>query len=218
MLQIISLIGFLVLLEGLLSFDNALALAAMTRHLPDRDRLKALTFGIGGAFLFRVIAIFCITEIVSRPWLKGCGGAYLLWLFGAYFFKKSEGKDRAFFGGFWITVIMVEFTDMAFSLDSIMAAIGVSSERTVLIIGGILGIIFMRFAASIFIKLIDKFPRLEDSAFLLVGCVGAKILIEVMDKVSFEQNPAKGAFWTLMLLSLLYGFLPIRKQSAIGAR
>lgn len=208
MIEVVGLVLFLALLEGLLSFDNALALAAMVRHLPPAQRQKALTYGMFGAFFFRALALGFVTFIIANPWIKTIGALYLIYLAVSYFVKSEAAEtNRTFYGQFWKTVILVEMTDIAFSIDSIITAVGVSNNIGVVIAGGILGIVMMRFAATVFVKLIEAFPRLETSAFVLVGIVGAKLLLETVGHVEFHGNLSlQIGFWGLMLLGLGYGF------------
>ncbi|MCE2937671.1 MAG: hypothetical protein LW819_00005, partial [Fimbriimonadaceae bacterium] len=124
-------IGFLILLEGLLSADNALVLAIMVKHLPDKLQKKALLYGLGGAFVFRFLAIIFATFILNLWWLQLVGAAYLLWLPIKHFLNKAGEhsanpiKQR----GFWQTVIAVELTDIAFAVDSVLAAVGTVSAK-----------------------------------------------------------------------------------------
>jgi YkoY family integral membrane protein len=196
---------FLVFLEGLLSFDNALALAAMVRHLPAHQQKKALSYGIYGAFLFRFLALFVIGTIMANPWLKVAGGGYLIWVSLQHFcFKQSEGEKKHSEFTFWRTVVMVELTDIAFSIDSILAAVAMSSKFYVVFIGGVLGIITMRFAAKIFITLMDMFPKLEATAFILVSIVGLKLTLEGLGFEFFHHHP--WVFWIGMGSALAWGF------------
>jgi predicted tellurium resistance membrane protein TerC len=71
---------------------------------------------------------------------------------------------------------MVELMDIAFSIDSVIAAFGVSSEVWVLFLGGILGVLMMRGVAQVFLKLIERFPELEKAAFVLIAVIAAKML------------------------------------------
>lgn len=193
-----GIIGTLIILEGLLSADNALVLAVMVRHLPKKQQKKALFYGIIGAYIFRFLAIGVGTYLVKITWIKVAGGLYLLWialsnLFDLEFAMKRVGgvpllpyvrrKDDEEDGevenkgfGFWRTVIAVEIMDIAFSIDSVLAAFGVSEEVWVLFLGGILGVLMMRGVAQLFLKLIEKFPELEKAAFILIVVIGAKMI------------------------------------------
>ena len=190
----------LIVLEGLLSADNALVLAVMVRHLPKEQQKKALFYGLLGAYIFRFIAIGVGVYLVKITWIKVAGGLYLLWialsnLFSLefkfmkvgnvplipYIGKKQddEGEDGVENKGlgFWRTVIAVELLDIAFSIDSVLAAFGVSDKVWVLFLGGILGVLMMRGVAQVFLKLIEKFPELEKAAFILIIIIGLKMII-----------------------------------------
>ncbi len=131
-------IAVLVFLEGLLSADNALVLALMVRHLERHDRRRVLQWGIWGAIGFRVVAVF-LSAILLKFWLfKVIGGGYLLYLAISHFWSRrhsaegatrpTQSKLRAWFRGFWGTVAAVTLTDIAFSIDSIVAAVGMADD------------------------------------------------------------------------------------------
>lgn len=206
---------FLVLLEGLLSFDNALALAVMVKSLPVTHQRKALTYGMVGAFGFRGLSLFFLTYLLNNSWFRIAGGLYLGYLGATHFFFRGrvEEEPKPFSATqFWKVIVMVEITDMAFSIDSIFAAAGMSSKLWVILTGGILGIIMMRFAANLFIGLLGRFPRLEDTAYLLISIVGIKLLLEVYG-VDFEAQLASVALWGMMISSLIYGFIPLENSA-----
>jgi YkoY family integral membrane protein len=174
-----GIIGTLVLLEGLLSADNALVLAVMVKHLPKEQQKKALFYGLLGAYIFRFIAIGVGTFLVQITWIKVLGGAYLLWIAYSNLFMKKHGEDGEVQNkglSFWRTVIAVEIMDIAFSVDSVLAAFGVSDKVWVLFMGGILGVLMMRGVAQVFLKLIDKIPELEKTAFILIIVIGLKMI------------------------------------------
>ncbi|HWJ80530.1 MAG TPA: TerC family protein [Niallia sp.] len=194
-------IGTLVILEGLLSADNALVLAVMVKHLPPKLRKKALFYGLLGAYVFRFIAIGIGVYLIEFAWVKVLGAAYLAYLAIKYFMdrhkaanqteeeaaeEQSEGINKSgvlvrTFGLFWGTVISVELMDIAFSVDSVLAAFGVSNQVWVLLLGGILGVLMMRGVAGVFLKLIDKIPELEATAYILILIIAVKMLLGVFD-------------------------------------
>lgn len=178
-----AVIGSLVVLEGLLSADNALVLAVMVKHLPRKKQRKALFYGILGAYLFRFIAIGLGTYLIKVWWVKVVGALYLLWLPFKYFFvdgdecdNEEELERKTCSMGFWRTVWAVELMDIAFSMDSVLAAFGVSDQLWVLYLGGILGVMMMRGVAQIFLVLIDCYPELEATAYILITIIGAKMM------------------------------------------
>lgn len=187
-----TIIFTLVLLEGLLSADNALVLAVMVKHLPKDQQKRALFYGIVGAYVFRFIAIGLGTILVKITWVKVAGALYLLYIAYTGIFKKKEEEEEGEAGsktkgfGFWRTVLMVELMDIAFSIDSVIAAFGVSEEVWVLFVGGLLGVLMMRGVAQVFLKLIEKFPELETTAFIMIALIAAKMLAAAL--FHFELN------------------------------
>ena len=155
----------LAVLEGLLSADNALVLAMMVKHLPKDRQKKALLYGLGGAFVFRLIAILFATIVLKQWWLQALGAGYLLFVAVKHFLGAASKKDvKPVQRSFWGTVLVVEITDIAFAVDSVLAGITfVGNEQSkiwVVFFGAIAGIVLLRFAASAFIKLLDRFPSL----------------------------------------------------------
>ena len=190
-----GLIGSLIILEGLLSADNALVLAVMVRHLPENQRKKALFYGLIGAYAFRFIAIGIGVFLIKLWWVKVLGAGYLAWLSIKYFLDKRNGaggddvpeegmkKDGLLirmFGQLWGTVVAVEMMDIAFSVDSVLAAFGVSDKVWILLLGGMLGVLMMRGIAGVFLTLIEKVPELETAAYVLIAIIAAKMLLSVV--------------------------------------
>ncbi|PEY42270.1 hypothetical protein CN354_04055 [Bacillus cereus] len=189
-----GLIGTLVVLEGLLSADNALVLAVMVKHLPEEKRKKALFYGLIGAYVFRFIAIGIGMFLIKLWWVKVLGALYLAWLSVKYFIDKKKGESEEeeahgmnqnsilfrMFGVFWGTVVMVELMDIAFSVDSVLAAFGVSNEVWILLLGGMLGILMMRGIAGVFLRLLERIPELESTAYILILIIAAKMLLSVI--------------------------------------
>ena len=76
----LAIIGNLIIIESLLSVDNAAVLATMVMDLPQKERDKALKYGIWGAYIFRGLAMIFAAFLLGFWWLKPLGGMYLLWL------------------------------------------------------------------------------------------------------------------------------------------
>ncbi|MCM3588405.1 TerC family protein [Mesobacillus maritimus] len=197
----------LVAMEGLLAADNALVLAIMVRHLPEEQRKKALFYGLAGAFVFRFVSLFIISYLVDIWQVQAIGALYLLFMALNHIFRKlvkgkaeedeegletSEKKPKKK-SGFWMTVFKVELADIAFAVDSILAAVALAmtlpnmpigniggmngGKFIVIFAGGMIGVIIMRFAAGLFVKLLEKRPGLEMAAFIIVGWVGVKLAV-----------------------------------------
>src|SRR3954467_3075166 len=84
----------LVLLEGLLSADNAMVLAVLVLGLPRTDQRKALRYGMLGAFLFRGLAIVFAAHMIQLSLVKLVGGLYLLWLPAQHFLRGGNAEER----------------------------------------------------------------------------------------------------------------------------
>jgi YkoY family integral membrane protein len=217
-------IGFLVFLEGVLSIDNALVLALIVRPLPPALRKRALTYGIVGAIGFRLIAVLAAAWLMRWEWVKLVGGAYLVYLPVKYTLERrhKKGKEAAAAPArtFWTTVLVVELSDILFAVDSILTAVALSRKIWVVMIGGILGMIAMRVAAGIFLGLLERFPRFEPVAYVLVLIVGLKLLAEGVASqlgvagLSFHDPHSLPfwVFWVAMALAFAYGFVPVRKK------
>lgn len=275
--QDLLVVGLLVVLEGVLSIDNALVLGLLAKRLPRDQQSKALTYGLVGAFVFRLIAIGTAAYLLKWRIVKLLGGAYLIYVAVKHFFfeEKTPAQANVTVGpdgqpaladqagrplseseaqqaaqrlqpatasaassrhpGFWSTVLVIELTDIAFAIDSILAAIalvgsapagheGTHPKLWVVLTGGMLGVILMRFAAVVFIRLLERFPRFETSAYLLVAVIGMKLIVDWWfnteahpHSIDFHKpfmgpgytiNPAFWIFWFLMLACFCVGFIP----------
>jgi YkoY family integral membrane protein len=187
-------IGLLVILEGLLSADNALILG-----LPRADQKKALRYGLVGAFAFRIGATLLATYLIRIGIVKLAGGLYLLYLsFGHFFGGGEEDRHRIqparpWLGlpALWGTVVKVELVNIAFSVDSILVAVAMSKKLWVVLAGGLLGIIAIRVVIGRLLTLVRRYPAIVDGAFIIIAWVGLKLLIEYLHAegwVAFEIN------------------------------
>jgi len=190
-------VATLAVLEGILSIDNSLVLAILVRTLPKEQQKKALVYGIAGAFCFRFIALVFAVHMMRFIFFKIIGGAYLIYLAmkHMFFFFKEDAHQPGLktAASFWKTVLIVELTDIAFSIDSITTAVAMSEKLLVVWLAGILGIIFLRFAAGLFIRLLERLPKLEDLAYQLIFFVGTKLLLE-----GFHIEISHAVFWLMM--------------------
>ncbi len=205
------IIGNLILVESLLSVDNAAVLATMVMELPVADRRRALKYGIFGAYLFRGLCLVFATYLVKIWWLKALGGLYLVYL-ALDWLRKKRNKEKTEehlnkdtnavykfvvrrLGTFWATVISVELMDLVFSLDNVFAAVAFSKNIIIILTGVFIGILAMRFVAQGFVKLMHHYPFLEGCAFIVIGILGVKLALSVF--VHFYP----GAEFSLMLES-----------------
>jgi len=183
-------VGVLVLLEAVLSADNALVLAVLVLPLPSEQQKKALRYGILGAFAFRIVATVFAVYLIRWDWVKVIGALYLLYLPLRHFIRHPDetktGSARVkaglIFGlsAFWSTVVRVELTDFVFAIDSILVAVAMSRKLWVILCGGILGIIAMRLLVGQLLGAVRRYPAVVDGAYVIVAWVGLKLLAEYM--------------------------------------
>jgi YkoY family integral membrane protein len=218
-------IGLLVVLEGLLSADNALVMAIMVLGLPRTMHQKALRYGLVGGFAFRVAATLLAAYLIEVAWVKLLGGLYLGYLTFSHFrhgdaeTRRDPPKARAGFGlsAFWATVVRVELVNLAFSIDSILVAVAMSPKLSVVLTGGILGIIAMRLVVGKLLDLIRRYPALVDGAFVIIGWVALKLVIEyshAMHWIRWEvpRSLSLGLIVAIFVVAYLYA----RRQPPVG--
>ena len=207
--EVIPILGVLILLEAILSADNAIALAAIVRSLPDPKQEEwALRYGLIGAFVLRVVLIFTATWVIKYWQFELAGSVYLLWLSGKFFLEKSQaGHDTQhpvrMADKLWQVVALVSLTDLAFSLDSVTAAVAVAQETWLVLIGGVAGIIALRFLAGLFIKWLAEFTHLESAGYLIVLLVGLRLFIKVFSDCLV---PPEWLMLTCIGLVFIWGF------------
>jgi len=219
-------------LEGLLSADNALVLAVIAKHLPEEQKKRAINYGIIMAFVFRFGALFVISFIANVWQIQAIGAAYLLYLglkhvIQARFGKANQNihKDdekEARGKGFWPTVGKIALADLAFAVDSILAAVALAlglpdsplddfggmdgGQFIVVVLGGIAGLVLIKCAATWFVQLLAKRPALETTAYAIVAWVGVKLAIITLahdDIGVLDHDFPHSTIWTIIFYAVL---------------
>lgn len=222
----------LFLLEAVLSFDNAAALAAYVRRLPIPQRRKALLYGLVGAYVLRFTAILLAAFLIRVPELKIIGGGYLVYVFARHFYDLAMHRNR---GGqheigqrniwmrlgipaFWATVIQIELLDLAFAIDQVIVAVAFTDKIVLIVIAAFAGILFLRLAAAFLARVMDWLPVLEHMAFIAVGIVGVKLMLlywKIEIPTVFSISLTLSLFGIPVLLKLLFG-IPASEEGHAG--
>ena len=221
----------LIALEGLLSADNALVLAVMAKHLNPIQQRKAINIGLTLAFVFRIGAIFVISILFHVWWIQAIGAAYLLFICFKHVLRKNHEKKDKKERSYRATIFQIALADIAFAVDSILAAVALvialpdtslpeiggmdGAKFIVILLGAIAGLIVIKYAANFFVKILKDRPSLETAAMLIVGWVGVKLLMHTLahDALhviphSFVEGPIWNTiFWTVMLSLAVGGWV-----------
>jgi YkoY family integral membrane protein len=226
----------LVVLESLLSVDNAAVMAIMVKDLPGKQKQRALRYGLLGAYLFRGLSLLLVSWLIQMLWLKILGGAYLCYLFIGHLTKRKdtleEGigpkRNRLFswfdrkIGVFWSTVILVNLVDLAFSIDNVFAAVALSDKFWVVMTGVAIGILAIRLVAIQFVKLMGKYPQLEFSTYFIIFLLGLKLMasgiVHYVPAFSAARavldHHATDLIFSVSLLVILFGPLLFGRRKA----
>ena len=190
-----AIVGNLVIIESLLSVDNAAVLATMVGDLPKDQRKKALRYGIFGAYIFRGLCLLFASYLIQFWYLKPLGGLYLLYLVYDHFKARPAHDDDdavdkqkswfyrhtlGLFGKFWATVALIELMDLAFSIDNVFAVVAFTDNLLLICVGVFIGILAMRLVAQAFVLLMGKYPFLETAAFVVIALLGLKLLLSLV--------------------------------------
>ncbi|NJK73266.1 MAG: DUF475 domain-containing protein [Richelia sp. CSU_2_1] len=197
----------LVALEAVLSADNAIALASISKGL-DNEKLQqqALNFGLIIAFGLRIALILTATWVIKFWQFELLGALYLLWLVFQHFSSDTDAEGEHHgpkFSSLWQAIPTLALTDLAFSLDSVTTAIAISDETWLVLTGATIGIITLRFMAGLFIRWLDEFVHLEDAGYVTVGLVGMRLLVKVIND---SLVPPQWLVVTSIALLFVWGF------------
>ena len=218
--ELAPLLPIIISLELVLSADNAVALASITKKLNNIElQKKALNIGIFIALLFRILVILTAQFFLNFWPVKLIGGIYLLSLSISKFFAikinesidNEQVNDDNSSSSILKVILLLAFTDLAFSIDSITAAVAISDQFLLVITGAIIGVIALRFTSGLFIKWLEIYNNLEKAGYIAVGIIGIKLIIQL---IFFQLVIPEYLFFLLMLCLFLWGFST--KTSDIG--
>ncbi|MEK4677361.1 MULTISPECIES: TerC family protein [Bacillus] len=236
----------LIILEGILTIDNAIVFAFLMKKLPENQRKKELFYGLTGALIFRFIALCMISLLLDLWQVQALGSLYLLYIATKNLFEKenqqaTKGKHIKKQEDFWRILLKVELIDLAFAIDSIFVAVALTmnlpktnlgtigeldiGQFSLVLIGGMIGLIIMRFSTSAFEKIIKSRPKLNITVSLVIGWVGIKLAVYAlahsplsMIAHSFPESTTwKTLFWTIFIGIVISGWISsIRDRTSIS--
>ena len=211
--EILTLLPILISLEILLSADNAIALASLTKSLKNStDRTNALNIGITISLLFRILLILLSSFLLKFLFIRIFAGLYLIYLFFSNVILRNKKIETSLSDDLTITnknldflkiVALLSITDLAFSVDSITTAVAISDQYILIVIGALIGVIALRFTSEIFLRLLEYFIRLEMAGYIAILIIGVKLILNTLLKESFLPDYY---FYILIFISFVWGF------------
>ena len=240
-LSVVLIVLQLIFLEGILSIDNAAVLGAMVSVLPDdkgipwpqalkklggrldkilgNQRLAALRVGLLGAYVGRGAMLFITSFLIHNVWIRIVGAAYLIRLalneLGDITPNEEtaqEKREALQEPSFWGIVLTVELMDLVFSIDNVIAAVAISDELWVVLLGVALGILTMRFAAGLFSYAVQREPILKPAAYVLVLNIGLQLIVEQLWHVEFSDVARFALSAGIIVAALLYAHSPFLQK------
>lgn len=203
----------LVTLETVLSADNAVVLAALVGDIPHPEQQRrVLNWGLIVAFILRIILLMTATWVIQFWQFEVMGGLYLIWLASKHFWQYFAEDNREASSDSLISphgysfgrmISLIALTDLAFSLDSVTAAIALSDKIELVMTGCALGIITLRFLSGLFIRWLKEFSYLADAAYLTIFSVGIRLVMKV---VTPDLIPPEWIMLTLIIILFSWGF------------
>lgn len=183
----------LVVIECLLSVDNAVVLAAQTQVLPTKKwQEESLFYGMWGAYIFRFLIIGVGVYLIKFWIIKVLGAAYLFYLAFSFFYNMHQNRHKKSHTHqvkpnkknhtrryFWWVVAQIEFMDIIFSIDSVLASLAISPNPVIVLIGGMIGILAMRGVAEVIMMLMKKISELQPMAYFLIIIIALKLFLSI---------------------------------------
>ena len=227
--EFLLLLPLLIALEAVLSADNAIALAAISRRLHNQNKQQqALNVGLLLALLLRLLLIAAARWVLDFWPLQLGASLYLLWLSGkqlltpwlqprpAENLTTDDGENTAIETASQASadhlptapslrgvILTLAFTDLAFSLDSVAAAVAVTDRLWIVMAGGVIGVLSLRLTAGLFTRWLEIFPKLEPAGYVAVGLVGLRLLLRLLAP---QLTPPEWVLLVSVAALMLWGF------------
>lgn len=168
----------IIVVNILLSGDNAVVIALACRSLPDRYRNKAVIAGSAGAVIVRVIFCLIIAWLMTIPAIKLIGGVLLLWIGVKLMMPEEEGDgDVKSSANLWGAIQTIIIADVVMSLDNVIAIVAAAKGDVVLIIIGlIMSVPLIVFGSQLLMKVLNRYPLLVTAGAGLLGWLGGEIM------------------------------------------
>jgi predicted tellurium resistance membrane protein TerC len=221
-------------LEIVLGIDNIIFISILVGRLPAEQRDLARRLGLGFAMVSRIALLFSLAwvmtltaplftvfmqEISGRDLILLGGGLFLLWKSSHEIFLEVEAHEtveesagvesvKAGASVFWGTIVQIGIVDIVFSLDSVITAVGMVDNLSVMVAAVIAAVGVMLFAAKPIGDFVDRYPSVKVLALAFLTMVGTLLVAE-----AFDVHVPKAYVYVAMAFSLGVEALNIRARS-----
>ncbi|MEQ1533200.1 MAG: TerC family protein [Sideroxydans sp.] len=171
----------IIMIDLLLSGDNAVVIALACRNLPEAQRRKGIMYGVGGAIGLRVVLTFFAVSLLSLPYLKLIGAALLIWIGIKLILPDEEGHGEGNIKAdtqLWGAIKTIIIADFVMSLDNVLGVAAAAKGNVGLLVFGLLiSIPLIAWSSQLVLKLIDRFPFIIMAGGALLGYVAGEMLV-----------------------------------------
>ncbi|CAN7154622.1 TerC family protein [Variovorax sp. LjRoot84] len=198
----------IILINIVLSGDNAVVIAMASRSLPPAQQKKAILFGSVGAIVLRVVLTFFAVYLLTLPYLKLVGAALLLWIGIGLLQEEDEGKSMEGHAGLAAAIKTIVVADLVMSLDNVVGvAAAAKGNVPLLVFGLVISIPLIIFGSTLILKLMDRFPIIIVLGAALLGWVAGEMAMTDPSIVGLAANqhalhtvvPALGAMFVVAI-------------------
>jgi YjbE family integral membrane protein len=184
----------IIVIDLLLSGDNAVVIALACRNLPEAQRKQGIMYGVGGAILLRIVLTFFAVSLLSLPYLKLVGALLLIWIGIKLLLPEDEHGEGNIVANtqLWGAVKTIIIADFVMSLDNVLGVAGAAHGNVLLLVFGLLvSIPLIAWSSQLVLKLIDRFPFIVYGGGALLGYVAGEMLVgEALFKPLLEAQHA----------------------------
>lgn len=191
----------IILINIILSGDNAVVIALAVKNLPPRQRRNGIIFGAGAAVILRIILTFIVASLLHIPFISFVGGALILWIAVKLFMEGvPEDKENPAPASLVKAVWLILVADLIMSLDNVLAVAGACGGNFFLLVFGLgLSIPIVVFASALLSMLMEKYPIIIYIGAAILGKVGAEMMVgDTYIEKTFA--PGKPFEYTMMAL------------------
>jgi len=208
----------IMLVNILLSGDNAVVIALACRNLSVRQRRHGIFWGVLGAIGLRIVLTFFAMSLLVYPWLRLVGAALLLWIGVKLVAEDDAGEHKVKASDRLLTAVgTIIVADLVMSLDNVVAvAAAAKGSLPLLVLGLVISIPIVIVGSQIIMKLIERFPVLVLAGGGLLGYIAGEMAVE--DPVIQPWIAANAASLAALAPPVFFGFVVIAGMWMIRRR